>query len=491
MRRLAVTMWCFISLVLLVPTQAVLAGVIAQGRLEWAAASNLSFDDDSGDVYPYTITGPGVLIVTYTVTPYVERVGYSSKSSLLGYDSSEWKVLKSEVLYGGRPASSFKPEALQPDGSISSYKSRTEYAIPNRTFTGKFTLIEPKKCGLNSCYRFQAAAAFTAEFIPQGQVGSTSQPQSGSGDDRQQRLDAITRGAKQYADKDYAGAVATLDKALTGSEKVFTDADKPVVDKARKLLDKAREAARTSGATPTTTTTATGSSGPPCPSNASTPTLQVCSASVRPGESFSLPVWLLAGRDLANCNAEIKYDPAVVQATGKGTKGGLLGKALFESNTAVSGATKIGFASATGISGAGQITALPFKAVGKPGQRTAVSVRITTANNATGATTTVATLNGVINIADDMPPSPTSTTGSATGQTPIPTPGSQTGGTTGTSSTTSGTPAPQPTFTALDALTALKMSVGNLPPDMKYDLDQTREITSNDARLILMRVVGK
>jgi hypothetical protein len=123
MRRLAVTMWCFISLVLLVPSQAALASVIAQGRLEWAAASGLSFDD-GGDVYPYTITGPGVLIITYTVSPYVERINYSSKDKLLQFDSSGWgKILKSESWYDGRPASSLQPSQIQPDGSIRSRES--------------------------------------------------------------------------------------------------------------------------------------------------------------------------------------------------------------------------------------------------------------------------------------------------------------------------------------------------------------------------------
>jgi hypothetical protein len=35
------------------------------------------------------------------------------------------------------------------------------------------------------------------------------------------------------------------------------------------------------------------------------------------------------------------------------------------------------------------------------------------------------------------------------------------------------------------------MSVGLLAPDMAYDLDKNGQITSNDARLILSRVVGR
>ena len=48
---------------------------------------------------------------------------------------------------------------------------------------------------------------------------------------------------------------------------------------------------------------------------------------------------------------------------------------------------------------------------------------------------------------------------------------------------------PGQTFTALDALKALRMSVGSLPADMTLDLDGDRQITSNDARLILGRIV--
>ena len=144
------------------------AGNIASGRLEWTALGLTSFDA-GGETYPFTMTGPGTLIVTLTISPYYARENSSSRDLLLQYDNDGWKAVKSESWFDERPRSAFSGDP-QPDGSIRVYKSRVEYQIPAQTFSRKFHLIEPKKCGLADCSRRAAVAAFTAEFIPQGQA---------------------------------------------------------------------------------------------------------------------------------------------------------------------------------------------------------------------------------------------------------------------------------------------------------------------------------
>jgi hypothetical protein len=260
--------------------------------------------------------------------------------------------------------------------------------------------------------------------------------------------------------------------------------------------------------------TSTGSAGSaksgaplaPCPTNVSSQTVQVCSVTARPGETVNIPVWLIAGRDLANVNVNLSYDASVAQASGKATKGGQLGQALFESNLAQSGLARFGFAGSLGISGNGQVATIPFKVTGKPGQRTPLTLRITTANSASGAQAQVAALSGELVVVGDAGSGATGTTGTTgtqgtTGKT-------GTTGTTGTQGTTGNTGAtgtkgttgttgtgssglPSGKFSAMDAMAALKMSVGLLPLDMKYDVDKNGQVTSGDARLILMNVVGK
>lgn len=163
------------------------AGTIASGRLEWTALGLTSFEA-GGDIYPFTITGPGTLVVTLTISPYYARDNYSSRDGLLQYDNDGWKILKSESWFDERPRSAFTSDP-QPDGSIRVYKSRIEYQIPAQTFSRKFHLIEPKKCGLADCSRRAAAAAFTAEFIPQGQApagnsGAAAGPAASTGLER-------------------------------------------------------------------------------------------------------------------------------------------------------------------------------------------------------------------------------------------------------------------------------------------------------------------
>jgi hypothetical protein len=313
---------------------------------------------------------------------------------------------------------------------------------------------------------------------------SANPPSGGSGSssaeaERTQRLAAIAKGAKQYTNKDYAGAVETLGNALAGSPKVFTDADKPVLDKARDLLEKAKAAAKNSGSP----SGSSGASARSCPSSATSMTLQVCSVKAKPGESVSVPVWLLAGSDLANLNANIGYDASVAQASGKASKGERLGKALFDSNLAQSGLARFGFAGSSGINGSGQIASIPFKVMGKPGQRTPLRVTITTANDASGSSANVAALDGEIIVEGDPSGAATPTVSTPSSSSPVSKP-----------TTPAPTPAPtgdSPKFTTLDALSALKMSLGLLATDMKYDLDKNQQVTSNDARLILMKAVGK
>lgn len=144
------------------------AGTIASGRLEWTALGLTSFDA-GGEIYPFTISGPGTLVVTLTISPYYARDNSSSRDKLLQYDNDGWKAVKSESWFDERPRSAFSSDP-QPDGSIRVYKSRVEYQIPAQNFSRKFHLIEPKKCGLADCSRRAAAAAFTAEFIRQGQA---------------------------------------------------------------------------------------------------------------------------------------------------------------------------------------------------------------------------------------------------------------------------------------------------------------------------------
>ena len=148
------------------------AGTIASGRLEWTALGLTSFDA-GGEIYPFTITGPGTLVVTLTISPYYARDNSSSRDKLLQYDNDGWKAVKSESWFDERPRSAFSSDP-QPDGSVRVFKSRAEYQIPAQTFSRKFHLIEPKKCGLADCSRRAATAAFTAEFIPQGQASANN-----------------------------------------------------------------------------------------------------------------------------------------------------------------------------------------------------------------------------------------------------------------------------------------------------------------------------
>jgi hypothetical protein len=213
----------------------------------------------------------------------------------------------------------------------------------------------------------------------------------------------------------------------------------------------------TPNSSPVPTPSATTSLSKPCPDKPAALELQVCHIVAKPGAAIDVPIYLLMSVDLANLNLELRYDGAVVKTAGKAKIGPMLNAAqeLFDSNPNQLGLVKVGFAGAAGVAGSGVLAYVPFTVVGAAGSHTVLDIKDTAANAASGAVAKLLLAPGDIVVETPPPPPP-----------------------------------PPPVFTALDALKALQMSVGLLPPDMTYDLDKSGQITSNDARLILARVVG-
>ncbi|MFO7607667.1 MAG: cohesin domain-containing protein, partial [Candidatus Krumholzibacteriia bacterium] len=179
------------------------------------------------------------------------------------------------------------------------------------------------------------------------------------------------------------------------------------------------------------------------------------------GGSVTVPVSLNNVDALANMNVNVHYDPAVVRPAQNAARGNLISQALFEANIRDRGVVRLGFAQRDDIQGTGTLAQIPFEAVGRPGSRTALRLELPMAATSTGSRVTPAQLvHGEIVIVG------------AEGRVP--------GDTTGTG-----------TLTALDAMNALKMSVGNLSVDMNADMDQDGRVTARDATLIVQAVVGR
>jgi hypothetical protein len=103
------------------------------------------------------------------------------------------------------------------------------------------------------------------------------------------------------------------------------------------------------------------------------------------------------------------------------------------------------------------LAVITFTAVGKPGEKTPLTVKVTSANQSNGSPITAATIDGELEIVSQTP-----------GDT-----------------NNDGVVDPR------DALDALKMSVRLLPVNLAADMDGNQIITANDARMILLKAVGK
>ncbi len=210
-------------------------------------------------------------------------------------------------------------------------------------------------------------------------------------------------------------------------------------------------------------------------------TIQVAQRKVITGELVLVPVWLIKANNVANINYQITYDAKVAKPEGALTKGNLLENALFSVNANQSGSVLSGFAQTTGLAGTGTVLNIPFRAVGKPGDRTSLDVTVTAINDPNGGVLKIDRIAGEILIANNEgiipqnpPPGP--------GVQPIPPP-----------------PPPMPrgdcdgdgNVTEVDALCALEISVNLRPSTPLMDMDNSGGVTSRDAVIILQRAIFK
>lgn len=189
-------------------------------------------------------------------------------------------------------------------------------------------------------------------------------------------------------------------------------------------------------------------------------TLETDRYQARPAETITVPVWLYRAAGVASLNATLRYDPAVVAVAGDVVKGNVLGAAMFEANPREKGVIRLGFAQSRDLSGTGTLAQIPFKAVGQPGDRTKLRIEVTSINSAGGARPAIETIEGEIVVVGPEGVLPGDTNGDGT-------------------------------LAAVDAMNALKMSVGNMAVNLAADLDKDGQVTARDATLILLKVVGK
>lgn len=181
---------------------------------------------------------------------------------------------------------------------------------------------------------------------------------------------------------------------------------------------------------------------------------------VNVGQEVMVPVEIIGGKGLGNLNVVIEYDNKVGQVRQSSKAGEILAGRLFASNPQESGVYRFGFAGNDGLAGDGILTLLPITAIGKPGDKSPLTLTVTAANDAEGQSLESTVISGGIEIV--------STGGAGSGD--INDDG---------------------VVDTLDALAALKMSVKLLPENMAADMDHDGKVTSNDARLIMLKYVGK
>jgi len=200
--------------------------------------------------------------------------------------------------------------------------------------------------------------------------------------------------------------------------------------------------------------------GEPEPATVSRMTIQAGQRQVVSGGTVWVPVYLLRSDDVANINFEIQYDSNVAVVEGDLVAGNLLGGRLFSGNAGDSGIIRVGFAGTDGVNGTGTVAWITFRAVGRPGDRTELSVTVSTINQPDGTVPGIDRINGAVIITDENGLTPGDCDGNGY-------------------------------LTEYDAFCALQMSVQLRPVQLVLDMNGDGQVTSRDATLILQRVTGR
>jgi Cohesin domain len=210
--------------------------------------------------------------------------------------------------------------------------------------------------------------------------------------------------------------------------------------------------------------------------NATNMTIQAAQRQVIAGDLVLVPVWLIKANNVSNINFQMTYDANIVKPEGTLTKGNLLDNSLFTVNPNQAGSILSGFAQTSGLSGTGTVLNIPFRAIGKPGDRTPLGLTVTAINDPSGGKLAIDRIPGEILIYNKdgtFPPPPNGNPGP-------PPPNILLGDCDGDGS-----------LTEVDALCALEMSVQLRPSRPIMDIDGSGDVTSRDAVIILQRAIGK
>lgn len=198
-----------------------------------------------------------------------------------------------------------------------------------------------------------------------------------------------------------------------------------------------------------------GASVPSSPSSVATITFE--SRTTPMGSTVQIPITLqgVAG-NIGNMDLTLQYDPAVLEAK-EVMNGPLTQSAIFDSNI-VAGDIKVSLASNQGFGGDGVIAYVKFNVIGAVGSSSPLKISRVSANNADDLqSVTISAKDGLFKVI-----SATEGSGDADGD---------------------------GTYSAMDALAALQMSVGKMDKQSFMDMNKDGEITSLDARMILQLAV--
>lgn len=193
--------------------------------------------------------------------------------------------------------------------------------------------------------------------------------------------------------------------------------------------------------------------------NVSGMTLQAGQRQVIAGSMALVPVWLIKSDNVANLNFDMGYDANVAKPEGTILQGNLLSGALFRANAEESGIIRMGFAQTNGVFGTGTVALVPFRAVGNPGDRTPLTLAVTTINNPNGSVPAINRIYGEIVIV-------------------------------GPDGLLQGDCDGDGRLTFADAMCALEISVKLRPPIQALDLDSNGDVTSRDAVLVMQDVLA-
>lgn len=167
--HICIMIFCFFFIFFYMSVSEIQAQTLLSGKFVWKPANYVDPRKESKKI-PFQITGPGILRISISMSPFycvTHAMKYESVFGIPNLWNFGWKQITKKHLYDGKPLESYNVSlSCYIEGKIKRATFLDEFEIPAKQYKGEFVITSPMKCSFNECNRRGAVLWADVKFIP-------------------------------------------------------------------------------------------------------------------------------------------------------------------------------------------------------------------------------------------------------------------------------------------------------------------------------------